>query len=166
MSLLLLFQGAQTGAAGVCTPAFQADAFQFSAFQLCTDTSRAVGWIGKLRHTRKDLEERLAKQRANTFSRRWFNEYLEAEAAALERAKEAKGKQRAALEEAVEAANEAVVEALDDGRSLEELTRSLNAAANATRVTASIRHAEEVIRLAALAEYDDDEETIELLLLH
>ncbi len=149
MTLLLLFQGGFGSTPPTPPPAV------------------VVGWIGKLRHGRKDLEERLDRQRANTFSRRWFREYLEAEAAALERAKEAKSaKQREALEEAVEAANEAVVEALDDGRSLEELTRSLNAAANATRVTASIRHAEEVKRLAAIAEWDDEEEAIELLLLH
>ncbi len=146
---------------------FQASAFQNSAFQV--DVTASVGWSPGFRHGRKELEQKLKRQRSETFSRRWFDEYLKAEEAALERAAKSKSpKQREALEDAVTAASEAVAEALDDGRDIEALTRTLHAAANASRVTASIRLAQTVVALAKSAEaaaLDDDDEAV-LMLLH
>jgi membrane glycosyltransferase len=126
-----------------------------------------VGWPGRLRHTKKELEEKLRRQRANTFGRRWFEDYLAAQARALEKAEKAKSaKQREALEEAVEAADEAVDAAIEQGREVHDLTVALNAAASASRLTASIKHARNVVVLASTYEDDNDEETVELLLLH
>ncbi len=167
--LLLLLGATPSGGPTVCVPAFQADAFQFSGFQLCTTT--AVGWPGRpgrFRHTRKQLEDKLRRQQADTFGRRWFEEYLAAERVALARADKAKSaKQREALEAAVEAADAALEEVIEDGR-IEELARILNAAASATRVTASIKLARAVVELSSRAAQeasDDDDEAI-MLLLH
>ncbi len=145
---------------------FQASAFQNSAFQV--DVA-SVGWSPGFRHGRKELEQKLKRQRSETFSRRWFDEYLKAEEAALERAEKTKSpKQREALEDAVNAASEAVAEAIDDGRDIEVLARALHAAAGASRITASIKLAGIVVELAKRAEQEaleDDDEAI-MLLLH
>ncbi len=128
-----------------------------------TPPAVVVGWIGKLRHTREELEEKLERQRANTFGRRWFNEYLAAQARALEKAKKTKSEtQREALEEAVEAAAEAV----DAGREVPDLTAALNAAASASHLATSIKLARNVIEMALAYEENEDEEAIEMLLLH
>ncbi len=146
---------------------FQASAFQNSAFQ--TGETAVVGWSPGFRHTRSELEQKLKRQKSGTFSRRWFDEYLRAEEAALERAEKTKSvKQREALEQAVEASAEAVSAAIDEGRELHDITVALNAAASASRVTASIKHAKAVLELARRAEQDaleDDDESV-LMLLH
>ncbi len=136
---------------------FQASAFQNSAFQV--DVTTTVGWVPGFRHTRKDLQERLSRQKSNTFSRRWFDEYLAAQAAALDRAENAKSAAlRRALEDAVDAASEAVAKAIDNEQDIgDDLAKALNAAASASRATASIRLAQAVIDLAADEEEDDDE---------
>ncbi len=128
-----------------------------------TPPAVVVGWIGKLRHTRKELEERLDRQRANTFGRRWFNEYLAAQAKALEKAEETESEPlREALEEAVEAAAEAV----EAGQEVPGLTAALDAAASASHLATSIRLARQVVEMALAYEENEDELAIEMLLLH
>jgi predicted DNA-binding WGR domain protein len=123
-----------------------------------------VGWPGRLRHTRKELENRIKAQRANTFGRKWFEEFLDAQEAALAKAGKAKSeKQREALVEAV-----AATQQVDTEAEATALSALLAAAVNASRVTASIKRADEVVRLAARRELDDedDDEEAMMLLLH
>ena len=142
--------------------AFQKNAFQKNAFQIAT--TKKVGW--GFRHTREELEEKLARQRTHTFGRNWFQDFLAAREALAERAETLNGKQRAIVQEAVAEASDALVDALQDGREIVDLTPLLMAAASATRMTAVIKHSRAVIDAARYAFEDDDEEAIELLLLH
>ena len=141
--------------------AFQSNAFQNNAFQIAA--SKVVGW--GYRHTRQDLEERLKRQRQNTFGRQWFDEFMEAREALAERAETLNDKQRAIVQEAVAEASDALVDALQDGREI-DLAPLLMAAASSTRITAVIKHSRAVIEAARYAAEDDDEEVIEMLLLH
>jgi hypothetical protein len=139
----------------VTITAFQKNAFQNNAFQIAT--RKKVGW--GFRHTRQELEAKLQQQKSETFGLRWYDDYLAARAAAIERIESTKSRpHREALVEAVD-----VADAVVNPETVFDLARELKAAAGARRVTASLKHA---IVIAALASYDDDEEVIEMLLLH
>ena len=117
---------------------------------------KKVGW--GFRHTREELEEKLRQQKAETFGLRWYDGYLAARAAAIRRVETTKSKpHREALVEAVDAADQAVTPEI-----IADIARMLEAAANAKRLTASLKHARALADLA----YDDDEEVIEMLMLH
>lgn len=118
----------------------------------------------RLYHTAEDLERRLEEQRGNTFGVKWYESFIEATEAAAAKAEEAKSAaQRIALEKAVEAAEEIVTER---PQFAEEALFALQAAVNATRATAIIKHANRVAELARMYAYYQDEEDIEMLLLH
>jgi hypothetical protein len=128
-------------------------------------TPAVVGWPGRQRrrHKIEDLERSLQQQRANTFGRHWFSEFQEAQQAALDKAKKAKSKaQREALIDAVAAVQD--IEVIEDD--IAELTRLFSAAAGAGRVTASLKHTRKILDFALIREAEDEEEAIELLLLH
>jgi hypothetical protein len=138
--------------------AFQSSAFQNNAFQITVVVvKKKVGW--GFRHTQEELEARLRQQKTETFGLRWYDDYLAARAAAAKRLESTKSDpHRKALSEAVDAADEAIAPETVMG-----ITEMLKAAAGAKRLTASLKHAR---ALADLALYDDDEEVIEMLLLH
>jgi hypothetical protein len=141
----------------VTITAFQKSAFQNNAFQIATTTKKKVGW--GFRHTREELEEKLKQQKAETFGLRWYDDYLAARAAIVERVESTTSpNHRDALVEAIDAADEIVTIWNVTG-----VTEMLSAAAKATRITASLKHARMIVDYA---EYDDDEEVIEMLLLH
>lgn len=118
-----------------------------------------VGWLP--RYDPEYLEQRLKEQRG--FGRKWFEEFVETTQAALAKAEQAKSpKQKAIIREAVEE----VEEAASSGADIEGAMAALRAAINASRVSASIKHAELAIRFAKYPEWDDEEEEIEMLLLN
>jgi hypothetical protein len=136
----------------VTITAFQKSAFQNNAFQIAT--TKKIGW--GFRHTREELAEKLRQQKTETFGLRWYDDYLAARAAVVDRVESTTSpNHREALVEAVDAADRMVTpeRAMD-------LAWTLNATAKATRMTASLKHAR------AIVDYDDDEEVIEMLLLH
>jgi len=135
----------------VTITAFQKSAFQNNAFQIATAVTPAkkrVGW--GFRHTRKELEQRLRAQRGDRFSPKWFEDFLAARDALAERAE---ALQSELLHRAADDAADASI----------DVVPLLKAAASATRKTAALKHARAIIDAA---EYDDDEEIIEMLLLH
>lgn len=164
--LLLLFAGASATSSSTGTPltvtkcCFQPSAFQNNAFQNCGAT--AVGWMPEwgFRHDPAELERRLAAQKSE---RRWYDDFLAAAKAVRVRANTTKSeKQRRALIYAAELAADAVAEAIAEEREAPPaLIAELAAAAGASRVTASIRHAETVI--AMVAEWEDEDEIMLLL---
>jgi hypothetical protein len=167
--LLLLLGGAQSSTTPT-TCLFDAAIFDPAVFDVCrTITMRKrVGWFhqwdGRLRHKAEDLEERLRAQRGNTFGRRWYEDYL---AAALAKAEEAKNeRQAAALLEAVEAVSNEIDNAVAEDREPLDVAAMLRAATSATRATASIKHSAAIAKAIAQAWEDDEEEVIEMLLLH
>lgn len=113
---------------------------------------KAVGW----RHEPDELERRLKEQRDNTFGRRRFNELLdELRAKTIEvESKPAK----AALVRTVLKAEEA---GPSDG-----LAEALEAAVLASNATRIIKEAEAAYEAAMASIRRQDEEDIELLLLH
>lgn len=127
--------------------------------------AKHVGWIGKRRHDPKELERRLKAQQGNVFGRKWFDEFLAATEAAIERAERTRSERhKQALYDAVNAASDAAANAIDgEFEPPSAVMLALNAAACASRVTASIRHAQAVAMLAM--EENDDEEAL-MLLLH
>jgi hypothetical protein len=136
----------------VTITAFQRNAFQNNAFQIAT--KKKVGW--GFRHTREELEAKLRQQKAEAFGLRWYDDYLAARATVVERIERTTSpNHREALVEAVDAADEIVTLWNVAG-----VTGMLSSAAKATRPTASLKHAR------AIVDYDDEEEVIEMLLLH
>ena len=134
----------------------------------------AVGWFPewdeyppsrRRRHTPEELEGKLARQKENTFGRRWFDDYIAAQNAALARARDTKSERlREKLEEAVTATSQEVADAIDEGRAPIDFNAALNAAANAKRTSAAIKHSETVLHLVN-EEYDEEEDIAILLLL-
>ena len=139
------------------TTAFQSSAFQNNAFQI--DGGNVVGWMPEwgpgLRHDPAELEQRLKAQRESGFNRERFDELV---AEAQEKVTELKSKPaKAALSRAIEAAQE--VEPDDS------LVNALEAAVLASNASRTIKQADALYAMA-MAALDDEEEEIELLLLH
>lgn len=164
--LLLLFSGAKSGTPPappltITKCCFQPSAFQNNAFQNCAKT---VGWHPSwgFSHDPAELERRLKKQRG--VSSAWFDDFMAAERAALERVNLSKSaKQKAALDTAAAKVYAAVEDAIaHEWEPPLAMIALLAAAASATRLTASIKHSETIVRMA---EQDDEEETL-MLLLH
>ena len=139
----------------VTITAFQKNAFQNNAFQIAVTTKKKVGW--GFQHTQEELEAKLKRQKAETFGPRWYDEYLAARAAVVGRVESTTSpNHREALVEAVDAADKMVAP-----ERAADIAQMLKAAAGAKRLTASLKHAR------AIVDYDDDEEeVIEMLLLH
>ena len=143
--------------------AFQSNAFQNNAFQIEGGVTKPkVGWMPEwgsgLRHDPEELEQRLKAQREGTFGRRRFDELI---AEAEQKAVELKSKPaKAALRRAIEAVQEAAETATDDS-----LTEALEAAVLASNATRTIKQADALYAMA-MAALEDEEEEIELLLLH
>jgi hypothetical protein len=131
---------------------------------------RVVGLPGK--KTRAELYGEIERRKKNRFGRKWWDEFLAAEAAALARADETSSKPlQRALERAVDVAGEAVEAASEDqpSQAAAELTALLRAAASATTFRKAITEANAAIAMAEaimaqLAEFEDEEEAIMLLL--
>ena len=124
--------------------------------------TKHVGWMPEwgsgLRHDPEELEQRLKAQREGTFGRRRFEELI---AEAEQKAVELKSKPaKAALKRAIEAVQEAAETATDDS-----LTDALEAAVLASNATRTIKQADALYAMA-MAALEDEEEEIELLLLH
>jgi hypothetical protein len=128
--------------------AFQKNAFQNNAFQIAT--KKKVGW--GFRHTREELEEKLQQQKAETFGLRWYDDYLAARAAVVERVESTTSRHlREALVEAIDAADEIVTIWNVTG-----VTETLSAAAKATRLTASLKHARAIVDYEAFTYLNDE----------
>ena len=141
------------------TTAFQSNAFQNNAFQI---DGGNVGWMPEwgsgLRHDPQELEQRLKAQREGAFGRRRFDELV---AEAEQKAAELKSKPaKAALQRAIDAVQEAVESEPDD-----RFTDALEAAVLASSASRTIKQAQIVYEMA-MAALDEEEEDIELLLLH
>ena len=140
--------------------AFQPSAFQHNAFQITISTKKHVGWMPEwgYRHDPAELERRLKAQREGTFGRRRFEELI---AEAEQKAVELKSKPaKAALKRAIAAVQEAAETAPNDS-----LTDALEAAVLASNASRTIKGADALYRMA-MAALEDEEEEIELLLLH
>lgn len=144
---------------------FQPSAFQNNAFQNCGGGKKVVGWFDewdvgrRFRHDPEELERRLKEQRGFA-----FKDFQEAQEAVLARAKTAKTqKHRTALVEAV--AETMTFRPFERAPELDHIITALHAAANASRATASIKHAA-LIQLFArqILNYDEEEDEIALLL--
>lgn len=136
--LLLLFAGATTAQPTPPTP------------------THHVGW--GFRHKRKELEQRLKRQRDDTFGRRRFEELL-AEAAAKADAEKNKAA-RKALKRAIREAQSVDVETADLG----PLMAALEAATGATRTKERLQAARDLLEAAEMQLENDDEEALWLLL--
>lgn len=146
-----------------------------------TATHPAVGWPAR-RIKRAELERRLQEQRDNTFGRRRWAELkalATAEEAASRLAIETQSKsQRKALEAATQAARDTARAATEaqafPAAQIDALTLALQAAASATRIKASLDEARHAVVLAnalmaelqRLADQDDEEEAVALLLMN
>ena len=142
------------------TTAFQSNAFQNNAFQI---DGGNVGWMPEwgsgLRHDPQELEQRLKAQREGAFGRRRFDELV---AEAEQKAAELKSKPaKAALQRAIDAVQEAVESEPDD-----RFTDALEAAVLASNASRTIKQAQIVYEMAMAALDEEEEEDIELLLLH
>ena len=123
-------------------------------------TTKKVGWMPEwgFRHAPAELEQRLKAQREGTFGRRRFEELI---AEAEQKAAELKSKPaKAALKRAIAAVQEAAETAPNDS-----LTDALEAAVLASNASRTIKQADALYAMA-MAALDEDEEDVELLLLH
>lgn len=120
-----------------------------------TGGNPVVGWISR-RHKREELEERLKRQRDNTFSRRRFNELLEE---ARLRAEEVKPKARKALVKAIQK-----IEEVSEPEALPDLEPLLEQAVMAEKAAAIIKFSAALYKAAEAAANDNEDEEIAMLL--
>ena len=151
-----------------CICAFQIDAFQNDAFQVCSGV--VVGWPDTLRRKvpRKHLERLLKLQKDATFGRTWFAEFEEAQQ------EFAAADARAAVEVAAQEAREAA-ELVHETIREEEFTDALRQVALTLEVTKLVKRTKDIVSAAnqadavarwikAQIEFEDEEELVLMLL--
>ena len=125
-----------------------------------TTTTKKVGWMPQW-HDPEELEERIKRQKANTFGPKWFDEFLKE---TLAKAAEVKSEpQKKALVKAAKAVAEAA-ETVEPSLLSDAIT-ALQRSISASRVTASIKNAEIAVALIKRAAEDDDDDDIAVMLL-
>ena len=121
---------------------------------------KVVGWVERKFHDPAELEERIARQKDNTFGQRWYEEFREAQIELEAKAREApKARRLKKIVKAVEQVPDAAVD-------YEPLVRALKGAKSATtaKETLELSWRIDAIVKEMIADAQDEEESIMLLL--